>query len=31
VVSKKATRDDQFGKDSEGGFADMVSKSVCGK
>ena len=31
VVSKKATRDDQFGKDPEGGFADMVSKSVCGK
>jgi len=31
VVSKKATRDDQFGKDPEGGFADMVSKNVCGK
>lgn len=31
VVSKKATRDDQFGKDPEGGFADMLSKSVCGK
>jgi surface-adhesin protein E len=29
VVSKKATRDDQFGKDPEGGFAEMVSKSVC--
>lgn len=29
VVSKKAWHDDQFGKDAEGGFADMVSKSVC--
>ncbi len=29
VVSKKATRDDQFGKDPEGGFGEMVSKSVC--
>jgi hypothetical protein len=29
VVSKKASRDDQFGKDSEGGFAEMVSQSVC--
>ena len=29
VVSKKATHDDQFGKNLEGGFADMVSKSVC--
>jgi len=29
VVSKKATHDDQFGKDPEGGFADLVSKSVC--
>ena len=29
VVSKKATRDDQFGKAPEGGFADLVSKSVC--
>jgi hypothetical protein len=29
VVSKKATRDDQFGKNPEGGFADLVSKSVC--
>jgi hypothetical protein len=29
VVSKKATRDDQFGKGPEGGFADMVSKNVC--
>ena len=31
VVSKKASHDDQFGKDSEGGFADLVSKSVCGQ
>jgi hypothetical protein len=31
VVTKKANRDDQFGKDLEGGFADMVSKSVCGE
>ena len=31
VVSKKASRDDQFGKASEGGFADMVSQSVCGR
>ena len=31
VVSKKATRDDQFGKAPEGGFAEMVSKSVCGQ
>lgn len=31
VVSKKATHDDQFGKDPEGGFADLVSKSVCGQ
>lgn len=29
VVSKKATHDDQFGKNPEGGFADLVSKSVC--
>jgi len=29
VVSKKATHDDQFGKESEGGFADLVNKSVC--
>lgn len=29
VVSKKATRDDEFGKNPEGGFADLVSKSVC--
>lgn len=31
VVSKKATHDDEFGKDPEGGFADLVSKNVCGK
>jgi hypothetical protein len=29
VVSKKANRDDQFGKAPEGGFADLVSKDVC--
>jgi hypothetical protein len=29
VVSKKATRDDQFGKAPEGGFATMISQSVC--
>jgi hypothetical protein len=29
VVSKKAKRDDQFGKAPEGGFVDLVSKSVC--
>jgi hypothetical protein len=29
VVSKKATHDDQFGKDPEGGFAGLVSRSVC--
>jgi Surface-adhesin protein E len=29
VVSKKATRDDEFGKAPEGGFADLVSQSVC--
>jgi len=29
VVSKKATHDDQFGKAPEGGFVDLVSKSVC--
>ena len=29
VVSKKATHDDQFGQAPEGGFADLVSKSVC--
>lgn len=31
VVSKKATHDDQFGKNPEGGFADLVSKNVCGE
>ncbi len=29
VVSKKATHDDEFGKNPEGGFADLVSKNVC--
>ena len=29
VVSKKAMHDDQFGKNPEGGFAELVSKSVC--
>jgi len=29
VVSKKATRDDQFGKAPEGNFADLASKAVC--
>jgi hypothetical protein len=29
VVSKKATHDDGFGQAPEGGFADLVSKSVC--
>jgi len=29
VVSKKATHDDEFGKEPEGGFAELVSKSVC--
>ncbi len=31
VVSKKASRDDDFGTAREGGFADIVSKSVCGQ
>jgi hypothetical protein len=31
VVSKKATRDDQFCKEPEGGFLELVSKSVCGQ
>jgi hypothetical protein len=31
VVSKKDTHDDQFGKSLEGGFAGLVSKSVCGQ
>ena len=29
VVSKKATHDDQFGKEPEGGFGELVSKNVC--
>ena len=29
VVSKKATHDDQFGKAPEGGFVDLVAKSLC--
>jgi hypothetical protein len=29
VVSKKRSHDDQFGKADEGGFAEMVRKSVC--
>jgi len=29
VVSKKARRDDEFGKDSEGGFGQMVTQHVC--
>lgn len=29
VVSKKANHDDQFGKGPEGGFGELVSKSVC--
>ena len=29
VVSKKATHDDLFGKDPEGGFGALASKSVC--
>ena len=29
VVSKKANRDDQFGKAVEGGFLELVSKAVC--
>ena len=31
VVSKKAKRDEPFGKGSEGGFAELVSKNVCGQ
>ena len=31
VVSKKATHDDQFGKNPEGGFASLVSQNVCGQ
>jgi hypothetical protein len=29
VVSKKATHDDEFGKNLEGGFVDLVSQNVC--
>ena len=29
VVSKKANRDDHFGKAPEGGFADLVMDNVC--
>lgn len=29
VVSKKALHDDQFGKTPEGGFADLVTRTVC--
>jgi hypothetical protein len=31
VVSRKFTHDDSFGQTTEGGFADMVSRSVCGQ
>jgi len=31
VVSEKATHDDEFGRDPEGGFAELVSKNVCGQ
>ena len=31
VVSKKAAHDDAFGKSPEGGFRELVSKSVCGQ
>jgi hypothetical protein len=29
VVSKKTSHDEQFGKEGEGGFGDMVSSYVC--
>ncbi len=29
VVTKKANRDDQFGKSAEGGFLEMVNQAVC--
>ena len=29
VVTKKANRDDQFGKAPEGGFLEMVNQAVC--
>lgn len=31
VVSKKANHDDEFGKNPEGGFVDLVSQNVCGQ
>jgi hypothetical protein len=31
VVGKKATHDEQFGQDSEGGFGEMIEKYVCGR
>ncbi len=31
VVSRKITHDEQFGQAPEGGFAQMVSDSVCGQ
>jgi hypothetical protein len=31
VVSKKATHDDEFGKNPEGGFVGLVSQNVCGQ
>ena len=31
VVSKKANRDDQFGKAPEGSFADLLQENVCGQ
>jgi len=30
LVSKKANQDSEFGKAPEGGFADLLNKSVCG-
>ena len=29
IVSKKANHDDQFGKEPEGGFGELVSRNVC--
>jgi hypothetical protein len=29
VVSKKASKDEQFGKAAEGGFLELVNKAVC--
>lgn len=29
VVSKKTTHDEEFGKEAEGGFGEMVSRYVC--